>query len=518
MLKGDPYPSAYPLKEPAMATAAQTAKNSEHLDVIIVGAGISGIGAGHHLREQCPDKTFAILEAQNSFGGTWHVHRYPGIRSDSDLYTFGYRFKPWKGAPIASAGQILKYLGEVIADNGLAPHIRYQHKILSAAWNGDLQRWTLEVLQTATGETREFTCNFLWMCQGYYRHGQGYTPEWPGMADFKGQVVHPQMWPEDLAYKGKRVVVIGSGATAATLIPSIADDCAELTLLQRSPTYFRTAPNVNELGDTLRALDIPEAWTHEIVRRKVLADQSAFTRRALSDPDTVKGELIANVRTFLGDKVDVEKHFTPRYRPWQQRLAYIPDGDLFHTIAAGKAQVMTDEIETFTAKGLKLKSGAEIEADIIVTATGFHLSALGDIPFTVNGEKLDFNQCVTYRGTMFSGLPNMAWMFGYLRASWTLRVDLLGDFVCRVLNHMTETRAGVVTPQLREQDQNMALHPWVESDNFNSGYLQRGMYLMPKQGAVEPWKLEPDYWVEREQLPAAKLDDGALVFQPIRRG
>ena len=491
---------------------------AQHFDVIVVGAGISGIGAGYHLQKQCPEKSFAILEAQNSFGGTWHVHRYPGIRSDSDLYTFGYRFKPWKGAPIATAEQILKYLGEVIEDNGLTQHIHYQHKILSAEWSSEQQRWTLQVQQPVNGETRAFTCNFLWMCQGYYRHGQGYTPEWPGMGDFKGQLVHPQMWPEDLAYTGKRVIVIGSGATAATLIPNIANDCAELTLLQRSPTYFRTAPNANELGDTLRALDIPEEWTHEIVRRKVLADQSAFARRALRDPETVKMELINNVRSFFDRNVDVDKHFTPRYRPWQQRLAYIPDGDLFHTIAAGKAQVITEEIETFTATGLQLKSGGEIEADIVITATGFHLSALGDIPFTINGKILDFNQCVTYRGTMFSGLPNMAWMFGYLRASWTLRVDLLGDFVCRLLNHMTAVGAGVVTPRLRAQDQGMALKPWVESDNFNSGYLQRGMHLMPQQGTAEPWKLEPDYWVEREQLPAAQLDDGALVFEPIKHG
>jgi cation diffusion facilitator CzcD-associated flavoprotein CzcO len=488
----------------------------KHFDILVVGAGISGIGAGYHLQQQCPDKSFLVLEAQDSFGGTWHTHRYPGLRSDSDLYTFGYRFKAWTGAPIANAGQILKYLGEVIKDNDLAKHIRYEHKILSADWDGERQIWSLQVRQLQTGETCAFTCNFLWMCQGYYRHGQGYTPEWPGMAEFKGRVVHPQSWPKDLPYQGKRVVVIGSGATAATLIPAIADACAELTLLQRSPTYFRTASNVNELGDLLRALDIPDQWTHEIVRRKVLADQAAFTKRALSEPDTVKAELIANVRTFLGDKVDVEKHFTPRYRPWQQRLAYLPDGDLFRTIAAGKAEVLTDEIECFTATGLKLKSGTAIDADIIVTATGFHLSALGDIPFTVNGQKLDFNQCVTYRGTMFSGLPNMAWMFGYLRASWTLRVDLLGDFVCRLLNHMSAAGAGVVTPFLREADKGMPLKPWVESDNFNSGYLQRGLHLMPQQGLAPPWKLEPDYWVEREQLPTANLDDGALVFEAAK--
>jgi cation diffusion facilitator CzcD-associated flavoprotein CzcO len=492
--------------------------SAQHVDVLIVGAGISGVGAAYHLQQQCPDRSYLVLEALPDFGGTWYTHRYPGIRSDSDLFTFGYRFKPWTAAPIATAAQIRRYLGEVIEENGIGDHIRYRHKIVSAQWHSESQRWTLQVRRGDSGETVAYSCHFLWMCQGYYRHGAGYTPEWPGMADFQGRVVHPQTWPEDLPYAGKRVVVIGSGATAATLIPAIADACAHVTMLQRSPTYFRTAANANEMADLLRPLGIPQEWTHEIVRRKVLADQAAFTRRARDEPDAVRRELVDNVRNFIGKQVDVDKHFAPRYRPWQQRLAFIPDADLFKAIAAGKASVLTDEIECFTARGLKLKSGAELEADIIVTATGFHLSALGDIPFTVDGKPLDFHQTVTYRGTMFTGLPNLAWMFGYLRASWTLRVDLLSDFTCRLLNHMRHRGAGVVVPQLREKDTAMPLKPWVEADNFNAGYMMRSLHVMPQQGSEQPWKLETDYFVERELLPLADLDDGALRFVARRAG
>ncbi len=328
------------------------------------------------------------------------------------------------------------------------------------------QRWTLQVRDGTTNQVKRYSCNFLWMCQGYYRHGEGYTPEWPGMADFGGKVVHPQSWPADLPYKGKRVVVIGSGATAATLVPAIADDCEHVTMLQRSPTYFRTAANANELADTLRQLDVPQEWIHEIVRRKVLFDQSAFTKRAMLEPDAVKRELVENVRSYLGENFDVEKHFSPSYRPWQQRLAFIPDADLFRAVAAGKASVVTDDIERFTANGIKLKSGVELPADIIVTATGFHLSSPGEIPFTIDDQPLDFHSTVIYRGTMFSGVPNMAWMFGYLRASWTLRVDLLGDYICRMLNHMRDQGSGVVTPKLRASDADMPLKPWIEHRQF----------------------------------------------------
>ena len=485
----------------------------KHVDVLIVGAGISGVGAAWHLKTQSPGTRFAVLESKDTFGGTWVTHTYPGIRSDSDLYTFGYRFKPWTGAPIATAQEILKYMAEVIDENGLAPHIRYGHAIVSASWSGANKRWTLQVKRTGTDELIEMTAGFLWMCQGYYDHQKGYTPEWPGMADVKGRIVHPQHWPQDLDYAGKRVVVIGSGATAATLLPAMAEKCAHVTMLQRSPTYFRTARNANELADMLRQLKIPDEWTHEIVRRKILLDQTQFQVRALAEPDAVKRDLMANVRSFLGPQFDVDKHFSPNYRPWQQRVAFIPDGDLFQAIAKGKASVVTDAIDRFTAEGILLKSGQELPADIIVTATGFNLSALGGIAFEIDGKPLDFGQTVSYRGAMFTGVPNLVWVFGYFRWSWTLRVDVLGDFVCRLLAQMKTRGLSVVTPALRPQDTGMPLKAWIEPDNFNPGYLARGVHLLPKQGVNEPWRHDQDYMKDVQALPLADLDDGALQFK-----
>ena len=485
----------------------------EHFDVLIVGAGISGVGAAYHLTKQCPGTRFVVLEGLESFGGTWLMHRYPGIRSDSDLYTFGYRFKPWTGAPIATADEIRSYMGEVIDENDLGRHIRYRHKISSARWSGKDKRWTIEGTRTDTGETVRFTANFLWMCQGYYRHSQGYTPEWKGMETFKGRIVHPQTWPEDLDYKGKNVVVIGSGATTATLVPAIAAECGHVTVLQRSPTYFIPARNENDLANTLRELQIDETWIHEIVRRKILHDQAALTRRSLAEPEAVKEELLAGVRAFLGPDYDIKTHFTPKYRPWRQRIAFVPDGDLFQGINAGKATVVTDEIECFTEKGILLKSGKSLEADIIVTATGFNLSALGDIAFAIDGKPLDFSDTVTYRGMMFTGVPNMVWVFGYFRASWTLRVDLLGDFVCRLLNHMKKKGVKEVTVALRAEDKDMPLHAWMDPENFNPGYLMRGMHLLPKRGDKPEWQHTQDYWLEKDQLPAIDLDDAAFVYE-----
>ena len=497
-----------------MTSTTSTTQSPSHFDVIVVGAGISGVGAAYHLKTQCPDKSYLVLDSQTAVGGTWKTHNYPGIRSDSDLFTFGYRFKPWTGAPIATGSQILNYLKEVIEENDLASRIRYQSTIVSANWNSADQRWTVDVRDGSTGKTQSVSCGFLWMCQGYYRHGEGFTPEWPSMETFKGQIIHPQTWPENQNLEGKRVVVIGSGATAATLVPAIADKCAHVTMLQRSPTYFRTAPNANELANTLRELDVPQEWTHEIVRRKSLSDQSAFTKRAMLEPEVVKQELIANVRSFLGEDFDVEKHFAPSYRPWQQRLAYIPNGDLFQAIAAKKATVVTDDIECFTEGGIKLKSGEVLPADIIVTATGFHLSAMGEIPFAVDGKPVDFHQTVIYRGTMFSGVPNMAWMFGYLRASWTLRVDLLGDYVCRLLKQMSDKKMGVVTPVFEATPTNTPLKPWIDKDNFSAGYMMRSLHLMPQQTDSQPWKLETDYFIERDLLPIADLNDGSLQYTP----
>jgi cation diffusion facilitator CzcD-associated flavoprotein CzcO len=485
---------------------------NQDFDVLIVGAGISGLGAAVHLQRQCPDKRFVVLESQAGHGGTWRTHRYPGIRSDSDLFTFGYGFKPWMGKPIASAAEIQSYLAEVIDENGLAPHIRYGHAVTAAEWSSAERRWTLTA--THEGQTRRYKARFLFMCQGYYRHSQGYTPQWPGMESFAGRIVHPQTWPQDLGLKGKRVVIIGSGATAATLIPAVADDCAHVTMLQRSPTFFITGRNANELADMLRQLQIPDEWTHEIVRRKVLFEQALFTRRCVSEPEVVRKELLAGVRAALGPGHEalVEEHFNPRYRPWQQRIAFVPDGDLFKAVREGKASVVTDQIERFEPGGVRLQSGKLLEADVIVTATGFELSVMGDIAFAVDGRSVDFAKTVGWRGAMFSGVPNMAWVFGYFRASWTLRADLLSDFVCRLLRHMDARGVQVATPALRAQDRDMALRPWVDPQNFNPGYLQRGIDRLPHQGDREPWLHLQDYALDKDDLPRADLDDGTLVY------
>jgi cation diffusion facilitator CzcD-associated flavoprotein CzcO len=496
------------------ATFAQPAAlMTEHFDVLIVGAGISGVGAAYHLTKQCPGKSFVVLETQESFGGTWLTHRYPGIRSDSDLHTFGYRFKPWTTAPIATAAEILSYMGEVIDENGLGPHIRYQHKIASASWSSQDALWTLEATRTDTGEAVRFTTNFLWMCQGYYRHSQGYTPKWDGMEAFKGLIIHPQNWPEDLDYAGKNVVVIGSGATAATLIPAMAADCGHITMLQRSPTYFRAGRNAIPLAEELRALDIDATWIHEIVRRKILYEQDVFTRRSFTEPEAVKQELLGVVRAQLGAAYDVDTHFTPTYRPWRQRIAFIPDGDLFQGIGSGKASVVTDEIERFTETGILLKSGKSLDADIIITATGFNLNVLGDIEFAIDDKPLVFSDTVTYRGMMFTGVPNMAWVFGYFRASWTLRADLVADFVCRLLNHMSAKGARMVAPTLRPEDKDMPLLPWIDPENFNPGYIMRGMHLLPKRGDKPEWQHTQDYWTEKDEWPAIDLDGEVFVYK-----
>jgi len=491
--------------------AAKSGGAPQHFDVVIVGAGISGVGAAYHLTQQCPDKTFVALDALESFGGTWLTHKYPGIRSDSDLYTFGYRFKPWVGPPIATAEEILTYMGQVIEENDLARHIRYRHKILKAAWSSAANLWTVEVLRTDTGEHLTFTCNFLWMCQGYYRHAEGYTPEWPGMADFKGRIVHPQTWPEDLDYKGKKVVLIGSGATAATLIPAIADDVAHITMLQRSPTYFAPGRNVDDMADQLRDLEIPEEWIHEIVRRQRLKLGELFTKMAFEQPEAAKQQLLAGVSAYVGPEVTAQ-HFTPRYLPWRQRIAFVPDGDIFQKVKEGKASVVTDEIERFTETGILLKSGQVLEADIIITATGFNMAVLGDIPFEVDGEPVDFHQTVTYRGMMFTGVPNMVWIFGYFRASWTLRVDIVADFVCRLLKHMDAKGAAKVEVALRPEDQGMALHDWIDPANFNPNYLMRALPRLPLRGEKPEWQHTQDYWRERNELPTVDLDGSEFVY------
>jgi cation diffusion facilitator CzcD-associated flavoprotein CzcO len=484
---------------------------SEHFDVLIAGAGISGIGSAYHLKQQCPDKSFVVLEALESFGGTWLMHTYPGIRSDSDLYTFGYRFKPWLGAPIAGAQEILDYMGEVIDENDLAPHIRYQHKITSASFSRETNLWTIESERADTGERRAFTCHFLWMCQGYYEHAQGYTPDWPGMDNYKGQIVHPQTWPKDISLKDKNILVIGSGATTATVVPAIANECKHVTVLQRSPTYFIPGRNINELVEMLRTIGVDEMTIHDIARRKILYDQDQFTKRSFENPETLRQELLAGVRMFLGPDYDMT-HFTPHYRPWRQRIAFVPDGDLFQGIAAGKATMVTDEIDRFTESGVLLKSGTELHADIVIAATGFNLSVLGGIPFAVDNQPVDFANTVTYRGMMFTGVPNMVWVFGYFRASWTLRVDLIGDFVCRLLKHMDGNNAHRVEVAIPDDQKGMDILPWIDPENFNPGYLMRRMHLLPKRGSSYEWQHTQDYWREKDEIPAIDLDTATFKY------
>ncbi len=506
------------MSEPTAAASATIAPAPEHLDVLIVGAGISGVAAAWYLQRDCPGLRFTLLDAEDSFGGTWWTHRFPGIRSDSDLHTFGYSFKPWIGPPIATAEEILKYMGEVIAENDLARHIRYRHKVLTAAWSSADARWhvTAERLTPAgepTGDTVAFTANFLWMCQGYYRHRQGYTPEWQGMDEFRGPIVHTEEWPEDLEYSGKRVVVIGSGATAATVVPAMAGNAAHVTMLQRSPTFFRTGRNAIEIAEELRKLQVDEAWVHEITRRKILYEQSVFTDMCFAKPEAVAAGLIGNLKAILGPDYDVETHFTPSYRPWRQRIAFVPDADLFRAIADGSASVVTDQIERFTAKGILLKSGQELEADIIVTATGFNMSMMGDIAFALDGRPLDFADTVTYRGMMYTGVPNLASVFGYFRASWTLRAELVAAFVTRLLNHMKATGAASVAPALRASERDMPQLPWVDDENFNPNYLKRALPILPRRGTTREWQHTQDYWREKDEFPAIDLEDEVFFYR-----
>ncbi|MEZ5256295.1 MAG: NAD(P)/FAD-dependent oxidoreductase [Ilumatobacteraceae bacterium] len=419
------------------------------------------------------------------------------------------------GGRRSPAAEILKYMGEVIEENDLDRHIRYGHRIAEASWSSDDARWTVRGVRTdAAGNEEPFTvtANFFWACQGYYRHDEGYTPEWPGMADFGGQVIHPQRWPEDTDLTGKQVVVIGSGATAATLVPNIAGDCAHVTMIQRSPTYFFPGRNADELADMLRPLDLPPEWTHEIVRRKRLHDGRTITKMALEYPDLVATELINGVKALLPEGYDMT-HFTPRYKPWRQRIAFVPDGDLFQGISDGLASVVTDEIDHWDATGIQLKSGTHLDADVIITATGFNMNVMGDIGFEVDGKAVDFADTVTYRGTMFTGVPNVAWVMGYFRASWTLRADILADFVCRLLGHMDELGVKSATPQLRDEDADMEILSWSDADEFNPGYLLRAADQLPRRGTKPQWEHSQDYWTEKDTFATADLDDGCLVYR-----
>jgi monooxygenase len=495
--------------ESALASSA----NDEAFDFLILGAGISGMGAAYHLRQQFPQRRFAVLEAMDSFGGTWHTHRYPGARSDSDLYTYGYGFKPWPGRAIASADEIRHYLAEMIEENGLAPHICYGHRVTQAHWSTAHARWTLTVMRQGSDAPLTLRTRFLWMCSGYYDHDKAYTPPWPGMDAFQGPIVHPQHWPQTLDCSGQRVVVIGSGATAATLIPALAGTAAHVTMLQRSPTFFSAQPRAHPLEAPLRALDLPPHWLHEILRRAHLARNAEVVRLAAERPDDLRAALIEQARAQLPEGFDVDKHFNPRYRPWQQRIALVPDGDLFTAIRSGHASVATDTIECFDATGLQLTSGAHLDADIVVTATGFNLHLLGGVAFHIDGVPVDFTQRVTYRGLMIEGVPNMAYVMGYFRSSWTLRLDMVCDLVGRILAHMAAQGHTVVVPTLRQEDAGMPRLPWMDADNFNAGYMQRTQHLMFGQGDRHPWRHALNYDEERDILPAVQPDERALAYR-----
>jgi len=486
----------------------QQRSETEHLDVLVIGAGVSGIGAAHRLRTESPQRTFAVLEAQDARGGTWWTHQFPGARSDSDLFTYGYRHKPWRGASIAAGGAILEYLDEVIDEDDLTGAIRYHHSVTALDWSSDDACWTAEVHRTDTGERFRITASFLWMCQGYYNHDEPYTPEWPGVERFEGTVVHPQCWPADLDHAGKKIVVIGSGSTAATLVPALARTAEHVRMLQRSPSYWFPAPTTHELATTLEPLDLPPEWTHEIMRRQYVQQLDWLATTGRDDPDQLHEFLVETIRPLLPEGTDVEKHFVPSYRPWQQRIVFVPDGDFFEVMREGTASIVTDSITEFTEKGVQVSSGEVLEADIIVTATGFNLAVFGDIPFRVDGEPVDFADRVTWRGMMISGVPNMAYAFGYFRHSWTLRIDLINDVVGRVFERMAERGATTVVPTLRPEDDGMPRLPWSDPENFGPGYVTRSQDRMFRQGDREPWTHMHEHDHDRVALPEADLDDG----------
>jgi len=489
----------------------------EHFDVVIVGAGLSGIGAAVHLRERCPAKTFVLLEARDTIGGTWDLFRYPGVRSDSDMHTLGYRFKPWRDAKsIADGPAILEYVKETAREHGIDARIRYRHRVRKLAWSSERSAWTIEAERAGSSETASFSCNFLLMCAGYYSYRQGFTPDFAGRERFQGPVIHPQQWNEQLDFTGKRVVVIGSGATAMTLVPALAKTAQHVVLLQRSPTYVVSRPDRDAIANFLRKV-LPERWAYAITRWKNVDFQQRVYRRTRTDPEFVKKRLLDMVRKELGPDYDIQTHFTPRYNPWDQRLCLIPNSDLFEALRTGRASMVTDQIDTFTENGILLKSGRALEADILVTATGLNLAILGEAEVSVDGEAVDFAQKWSYKGLMYSDVPNLVATFGYINASWTLRADLTAEYACRLINHMDARRARQVTPRLRGEDESMAPRPWI--DGFSSGYVRRMMHLFPRQGDREPWVNPQNYRSDKAMIRNGTIEDGVLEFSsPARAG
>ena len=489
----------------SISAAPRNSTATEHLDVLIVGAGLSGIGAAWHLQKNCPGKRYAILEGRAASGGTWDLFRYPGVRSDSDMYTLGYRFRPWKDAKaIADGPSILSYIREVASDHGIDRQIRYGHRVVGASWSTPDARWTVEIERG--GERVFLSCGFLWMCSGYYRYEAGYLPEFPGIDGFKGRVVHPQHWPQDLDYAGKKVVVIGSGATAVTVVPSMAETASHVTMLQRSPTYVVARPAQDPIANKLRRR-LPLKLAYMLTRWKNVLLGMYFYQLCKRKPEKVKSLIVGGVRQMLGPDYDVAKHFTPKYNPWDQRLCLVPDADLFRAIRKKKASVVTDPIETFTEKGIRLKSGAELEADVVVTATGLVVQPLGGAKLVVDGKPVKPSDTMIYKGMMYSDVPNLASIFGYTNASWTLKADLVCEYVCRLLNYMD--RKGFTKAVPHNSDPTLTEEPWV---NFSSGYIQRALPHQPKQGSKRPWKLYQNYVLDLLTLRHGSLRDKAMVF------
>jgi len=480
---------------------------NEHFDTLIVGAGLSGIGSAVHLRKRCPGHSFAILEGRARLGGTWDLFRYPGVRSDSDMYTLGYSFKPWTaGEAIADGASILNYIQDTAEEYDLLPHIRFEHRVADAAWSSAQSRWTLTVQTGAGGELVTMTCNFLLMCSGYYNYAHGYTPVFPGQDQFAGRMVHPQDWPQDLNYRGKRVVVIGSGATAMTLVPAMAQDAAQVTMLQRSPTYVVARPRSDALANGLRRL-LPAGLAYGLTRWKNVMLGLFFFRLAKRRPEQFKEGIVKAAAEALPSAFDVRTHFNPRYKPWDQRLCLVPDGDLFAAIRSGKADVVTDTVAGFETGGIRLGSGALLPADVVVTATGLDLLGFGGMAIRVDGKSVEIAKTLSYKGMMLSGVPNMAYVIGYTNASWTLKSDLTGAYVCRVLRHMQRTDSKGCMPALPASG--VQTQPWVD---FSSGYIQRSLDQFPQQGNSTPWRLNQNYLRDLLDLRFRPLADGVLQF------
>ena len=489
----------------------------QHFDVIIIGAGLSGIGAARQLQDRCPGRTFAILESRDAIGGTWDLFRYPGIRSDSDMYTMGYDSKPWlEPKAIADGPSILAYIREAARERGIDEAIHFDRRLVAADWSSREACWTLTAECPRAGGHVRYRCNMLLMCSGYYRYDQGHRPHFDGEAHFGGRIVHPQHRPADLDCAGKRIVVIGSGATAMTLVPALARTAAHVTMLQRSPTYVVSLPGEDPIARWLSRL-LPAPLAYRLTRWKNVQFQRWVYRQTRTRPEAVKRKLIDLVRRQLGPSYDVDRHFTPRYMPWDQRLCVVPDGDLFKALRSGKADVVTDEIAQVDAAGLVLKSGARLDADVIVTATGLELLWLGGAQFSLDGTPVDFSRCWSYKGAMFSDVPNLVYTLGYINASWTLRSELVAEFACRLINHMAATGTRQCTPRLRPEDRDMPERPLI--DGFTPNYLKRVAHLFPHQGDRDPWQNTQNYVVDRKVIREGTLDDGVLQFTaPVIEG